>query len=153
MLWLCERHDEISTVKAVANSNRLQRQRYFRYTQEGTLSMDLFGLTQQALLYLARVPVARLSSACPALVDFLRSKFQLTNETTIEQLIGSSSNPEGELIMRELLHGCEKHLSALFVGYIDSHPVEKIPVEELYPIFMLSKHVCNNRSEFALKLS
>ena len=149
--WLCENYDEIASVKVYANSNRVQRQRYIRYNQ-ATLSMDLFRLTQQALLYLVRLPMARLSSACPELVDFLKTKFQVTEETTIEELLNTSGASEKEWIMCELLQGSEKHLSTLFVRYMDHHPTERIPLEDLYPIFMLSKHICDSKGEFTLKL-
>ena len=96
--------------------------------------------------------MARLSSACPELVDFLKTKFRLTGEITIEELLNSSGASEKEWIMYELLHGSEKHLSTLFVRYMDHHPTERIPLEDVYPIFMLSKHICDSKSNFTLKL-
>jgi hypothetical protein len=146
-----ETTDEIASVKACANSNHVQRQRLVRYGDE-VLTIDPLSAAQKALQYLLRLPMSRLASAYPELVDLLSSRFELREETTVEDLIHMSGSLESKWIIHELLAGYIKHVSTLFVRYLDRNPMDGLQPESLYPLFLLAKHVCRERRTFTLKL-
>ena len=148
-----ENSAEIASVKVRANTNHVQIQRFLRYSKEmEILTEEPLTFVQQSLHFLTRMPLARLASAYPELIDRLTPQFQIGDETTLEELLHAARGSEREWIMFELLFGHYKHVSALFVRYLDHNPQDAIPTENVYPLFLLSKYICNQRHVFTLKL-
>lgn len=150
----------IENVKICAHSTKVQLEAYIR-SVAGIGTLDSFLALQVAIQYLGQLPLQSLASIYPELREKLETHLHISEKglpptTTLKTIIEVTRYRTPLIhnwIFNELVRGAKSHVSTLFVRLFSTHTAEeRIPINELYSLFMIAKYICQATQLFALQM-